>query len=146
MPDPWLQRRSVRDRLRRPGGSWRRGRALPARRGWRTPAAVARSISPSAISGLVRAVRYSTGTPARFNRTRSFVQQHKTKKGQSSSAKDFLDRYHAAYALIYDKGDYQAGITARGGRSLSWWPHQPSWANQLPPKMASEHFFCSLFC
>ena len=34
------------------------------------------------------------------------------RRGKSSSAKDFLDRYHAAYALIYDKGDYQAGITA----------------------------------
>jgi hypothetical protein len=40
----------------------------------RTPAAVTRSISASAISGLVRAVRYSTGTPARFNRDRSLVQ------------------------------------------------------------------------
>jgi tetratricopeptide (TPR) repeat protein len=38
--------------------------------------------------------------------------KHKTKKDKSSSAKDFLDRYHAAYALIYDRGDYQAGITA----------------------------------
>ncbi len=38
--------------------------------------------------------------------------KHKTKKNKSSSAKDFLDRYHAAYALIYDRGDYQAGITA----------------------------------
>jgi tetratricopeptide (TPR) repeat protein len=27
-------------------------------------------------------------------------------------AKDFLDRYHAAYALIYDKGDFEGGITA----------------------------------
>src|SRR5262249_45623399 len=40
----------------------------------RTPAAVTRSISASAISGLVRAVRYSTGTPARFNRHGSLVQ------------------------------------------------------------------------
>jgi tetratricopeptide (TPR) repeat protein len=36
----------------------------------------------------------------------------KNKKDKSSSAKEFLDRYHAAYALIYDKDDYQAGITA----------------------------------
>ena len=40
----------------------------------RTPAAITRSISASAISGLVRAVRCSTGTPARFNRTGSLVQ------------------------------------------------------------------------
>jgi len=36
----------------------------------------------------------------------------KNKKDKSSSAKEFLDRYHAAYALIYDKEDYQSGITA----------------------------------
>ena len=38
--------------------------------------------------------------------------KHKAKKDKSGSAKDFLDRYHAAYALIYDKEDYQGGITA----------------------------------
>ena len=31
---------------------------------------------------------------------------------KNSSAKDFLDRYHAAYAMIYDKEDYQGGIVA----------------------------------
>jgi len=36
----------------------------------------------------------------------------KPPKDKSSSAKDFIDGYHAAYALIYDKDDYQAGITA----------------------------------
>jgi tetratricopeptide (TPR) repeat protein len=36
----------------------------------------------------------------------------KNKKDKSSSAKDFIDDYHAAYALIYDKDDYQGGITA----------------------------------
>jgi tetratricopeptide (TPR) repeat protein len=36
----------------------------------------------------------------------------KPKKDKSSSAKDFIDGYHAAYALIYDKDDYQGGITA----------------------------------
>ena len=38
--------------------------------------------------------------------------KHKNKKNKSSSTKDFLDSYHAAYALIYDRSDYQAGITA----------------------------------
>src|SRR4051794_18069282 len=33
-----------------------------------------RSISARAISGFVRAARYSTGTPARFSRARSLVQ------------------------------------------------------------------------
>ena len=36
----------------------------------------------------------------------------KKKTDKSSSAKEFLDRYHAAYAMIYDKEDYQGGITA----------------------------------
>ena len=31
---------------------------------------------------------------------------------KNSSAEDFLDGYHAAWALIYDKGDYVAGIAA----------------------------------
>jgi tetratricopeptide (TPR) repeat protein len=31
---------------------------------------------------------------------------------KSGSAKEFLDRYHAAYAMIYDKEDFQGGITA----------------------------------
>jgi tetratricopeptide (TPR) repeat protein len=39
-------------------------------------------------------------------------QTKKNKKDKSSSAEEFLDRYHAAYALIYDKEDYQSGITA----------------------------------
>jgi len=33
-----------------------------------------------------------------------------TAKGKSGSADDFLGGYHLAYALIYDKGDYIAGI------------------------------------
>jgi tetratricopeptide (TPR) repeat protein len=36
----------------------------------------------------------------------------KQKKDKGSSAEDFLTGYHAAYALIYDKGDFEAGITA----------------------------------
>src|SRR6516164_9586000 len=42
----------------------------------------------------------------------STTTKHKTKKDKSGSAKDFLDRYHAAYALIYDKSDFEGGITA----------------------------------
>jgi tetratricopeptide (TPR) repeat protein len=38
--------------------------------------------------------------------------KQKKKNDKSSSAKEFLDRYHAAYATIYDKEDYQGGITA----------------------------------
>ena len=38
--------------------------------------------------------------------------KHKTKKQKSSSAKDFLDGWHKAYALVYDKQDYAGGIAA----------------------------------
>ena len=38
--------------------------------------------------------------------------QTKKKKDKTSSAEDFVTGYHAAYALIYDKGDYVAGIAA----------------------------------
>jgi tetratricopeptide (TPR) repeat protein len=38
-----------------------------------------------------------------------------TKKDKSSSVKDFIDGYHVAYALIYDKEDYQGGITTLRG-------------------------------
>jgi tetratricopeptide (TPR) repeat protein len=34
------------------------------------------------------------------------------KKKKTSSAEDFLAGYHAAYALIYDHGDYVGGIAA----------------------------------
>src|SRR5690242_15582950 len=36
----------------------------------------------------------------------------KKDKKDKSSSNDFIDGYHAAYALIYDKDDYQGGITA----------------------------------
>ena len=37
---------------------------------------------------------------------------NKPKSDKGSSADDFLRGYHSAYALIYDKGDYEAGIAA----------------------------------
>jgi len=40
------------------------------------------------------------------------------KKKKTSSAEDFLAGYHAAYALIYDHGDYVGGIAAL--RALSY--------------------------
>jgi tetratricopeptide (TPR) repeat protein len=36
----------------------------------------------------------------------------KEKKDKNSSAKDFIDGYHVAYALIYDRNDLEGGITA----------------------------------
>ena len=38
--------------------------------------------------------------------------QSKKKKDKSSSAEDFLNGYHAAYKLIYDKDDYEGGMAA----------------------------------
>jgi hypothetical protein len=42
------------------------------------------------------------------------AQQKKShvKKNRSSSLEDFVAGYKAAYALIYDKGEYEAAITA----------------------------------
>src|SRR5262249_47044493 len=68
-----------------------------------------------AISGtpeFVAAMGSNNPTPPQSSQPSGTTTKHKTKKDKSSSAKDFLDRYHAAYALIYDRGDYQAGITA----------------------------------
>jgi tetratricopeptide (TPR) repeat protein len=38
--------------------------------------------------------------------------KHKTKKEKSGSAEKFLNGWHRAYALVYDKGDYVGGIAA----------------------------------
>ncbi len=35
-----------------------------------------------------------------------------TKRNRSSSVEDFVAGYKAAYALIYEQGDYEAAITA----------------------------------
>ena len=40
------------------------------------------------------------------------VKKPKPAPQKSGSADDFLAGYHAAYAMIYDKGDYGAGIAA----------------------------------
>jgi tetratricopeptide (TPR) repeat protein len=74
----------------------------------------------AAISGtpqLVAAMGSSNPEPPQGgqsggNKPSGKTDSKKKKKDQSSSAKEFLDRYHAAYAMIYDKEDYQGGITA----------------------------------
>jgi len=58
--------------------------------------------SPSDTSGSSQGSKPSDGKSSK----------HKKKNDKSSSAKDFIDGYHAAYALIYDQDDYQGGITA----------------------------------
>src|SRR6516225_1355706 len=64
-------------------------------------AAMSDGSSPSSMGG------YSGGTPQKPS-----GKTQKNKKDKTSSAKDFIDGYHAAYTLIYDKDDYQGGITA----------------------------------
>src|SRR5262249_13411164 len=76
-----------------------------------------------AISGspeFVAAMGSNNPTPPQSNQpSGTTTTKHKTKKNKSSSAKDFLGRYHAAYTLIYDRGDYQAGITALRARVMT---------------------------
>jgi tetratricopeptide (TPR) repeat protein len=77
---------------------------------------LAAAILGAAISGVpefVAAMGSDNPTPPQSSQpSGTTTTKHKAKKQNSGSAKDFLDRYHAAYALIYDKVDYQAGITA----------------------------------
>jgi tetratricopeptide (TPR) repeat protein len=84
----------------------------------RTPLLVA-AILAASVSGVpefAAAMGTNNPTPPQSNQpSGTTTTKHKSKKDKSSSAKDFLDRYHAAYALIYDMGDYHAGITALGG-------------------------------
>ena len=59
---------------------------------------------------IVAAMDNSNPTPPSSSSS-SDKKEHK-KKDKSSSAADFLIAYHAAHVLIYDKGDYTAGIAA----------------------------------
>jgi tetratricopeptide (TPR) repeat protein len=51
-------------------------------------------------------------TPPENTQTKKGTQTKKSKTDKSGSAEDFLRDYHAAYVLIYDKGDYEGGISA----------------------------------
>ena len=76
---------------------------------------LAAGILAAVISGVpesVAAMGSDNPTPPQSSQpSGTTTTKQKTKKQKSSSTKDFLDRYHTAYALIYDKGDYQTGIT-----------------------------------
>ena len=50
--------------------------------------------------------------PPPTNQGKQNNQTKKPKTDKSSSAEDFLRGYHAAYALIYDKADFESGIAA----------------------------------
>ena len=72
-------------------------------------------ILAAAISGapqLAAAMGSSNPEPPSQGGNKPSGKTEKKKKDKQSSAKEFLDRYHAAYAMIYDKEDFQGGITA----------------------------------
>jgi tetratricopeptide (TPR) repeat protein len=48
--------------------------------------------------------------PPQTNQGNTKKDTKKPKSDKSSSAEDFLNGYHAAWALIYDKADYEGGI------------------------------------
>jgi len=50
--------------------------------------------------------------PAKPSNTKQKDTKPKSGNDKSGSAEDFLRGYHAAYALIYEKSDYEGGITA----------------------------------
>jgi tetratricopeptide (TPR) repeat protein len=50
--------------------------------------------------------------PPATNQGKQNTQNKKPKPDKHSSAEDFLRGYHAAYALIYDKADFEGGIAA----------------------------------
>jgi len=50
--------------------------------------------------------------PTNQDKSKKDSDTKKPKTDKSGSAEDFLRGYHAAYALIYDKADYAAGIAA----------------------------------
>ena len=54
----------------------------------------------------------SPAPPPPTNQGKQNNQTKKPKTDKSSSAEDFLRGYHAAYALIYDKADYEGAIPA----------------------------------
>jgi tetratricopeptide (TPR) repeat protein len=74
--------------------------------------AAAISGAPQLAAAMGAASPSSSDAPKSSNQPSGKTDTKKNKKDKSSSAKDFIDGYHAAYALIYDKDDYQAGITA----------------------------------
>jgi tetratricopeptide (TPR) repeat protein len=83
----------------------------------KTPLLLAAAVLTAAVSGApefaaAMGSNNPTPPPQSSQPPGTTTTKHKTKKNKSSSAKDFLDRYHAAYALIYDKGDFESGITA----------------------------------
>ena len=76
-------------------------------------AAALLAVTVSGVPEFVAAMGSNNPTPPQSSQpSGTTTTKQKTKKQKSGSSKEFLDRYHAAYALICEKSDYQAGITA----------------------------------
>jgi len=76
-------------------------------------AAALLAVTVSGVPEFVAAMGSNNPTPPQSSQpSGTTTTKQKTKKQKSGSSKEFLDRYHAAHALIYEKSDYQAGITA----------------------------------
>jgi tetratricopeptide (TPR) repeat protein len=80
---------------------------------------LAAAILAGAISGapqFVAAMENSNPSPPQTNQpsgtTTTKQKVKKPKSDKSSSLQEFFTGYHTAYALIYDKGDYEGGIKA----------------------------------
>ena len=71
------------------------------------------SVSASTIVLPKLALAMETNSPAApsSGTTQQPSGSTKSKKKKSSSAEDFLKNWHTAYALVYDKHDYEGGIT-----------------------------------
>ena len=85
----------------------------------KTPLLAAAAILVSAIAGAPKfALAVEGANPAAPASTTqqpsspSGTKKAKKKAQKSSSAEDFLNGWHKAYALVYDKQDYEGGIAA----------------------------------
>jgi tetratricopeptide (TPR) repeat protein len=74
--------------------------------------AAAISGAPQLAAAMGGASPSDTGGSSQGSKPSDKSSKQKKKNDKSSSAKDFIDGYHAAYAMIYDKDDYQGGIAA----------------------------------
>jgi tetratricopeptide (TPR) repeat protein len=69
------------------------------------------SVSVSMTVAPKHALAVETNNPAPPSSGSQPSGSTKSKKKKSSSAEDFLNDWHKAYALVYDKQDYEGGIT-----------------------------------
>lgn len=70
------------------------------------------TVSMTALPKLALAVETNNPAPPSSGSTQQPSGATKSKKKKSSSAEDFLNNWHKAYALVYDRHDYEGGITA----------------------------------